>query len=210
MHRATHPLLAGQGALLVLHGLESEGKRRDGPGDQDQERHRYSDHEPLVSPGELLELIERARRVGENRLIGQIAPDIRGQFRCGRVPSLAVLLDGLVYDSVDVAAKDRPDRSEPGGLLLANDASRLGNGFGPQVEGRMSGEQLVENDTDRVDVAAGIQQARVAGHLLRAHVRYGSNELSHIGPHRGQLHIPVSGSRHTEVEHLGLAQPGER
>ncbi len=79
----------------------------------------------------------------------------------------------------------------------------------PQVEGEALREQLVEHDTQGIDVAALINLSRITGHLLGTHVGDGSHQLSRAGLKRGEPGVRVRGARDAEVEYLRLASNGK-
>ena len=66
-----------------------------------------------------------------------------------------------------------------------------------------AGQQLVQDDAERVDVAARIELERVGEHLLRAHVGERADELPDVRLKR-RLRVAVGDARDAEVEDLRL------
>jgi hypothetical protein len=64
-------------------------------------------------------------------------------------------------------------------------------------------QHLIQHDTERINVAAGIQFQRIGQDLFRTHVCEGSNDLSQVGL-MGDSGVTIRRSRDTEVENLGL------
>ena len=73
-----------------------------------------------------------------------------------------------------------------------------------QFVGQSTGEEFVENDAQRVDIAARVERQGIGGDLLRAHIGECAEQLSHVGL-TGRLHIAVGHAGQTKIENLGLA-----
>ncbi len=69
---------------------------------------------------------------------------------------------------------------------------------------QFAGKHLVEDDPQRVDVAAGVDFRRVAQHLFRTHVGQGPDDLADVGLPR-RLRVRVCEPRHAKVENVRLA-----
>ena len=146
--------------------------------EQHQRRHRQA---ALVPPGELPQPVPRRRRARLHRLVGQVALHVQREAVGRLVAAVAVLLQRLHHDPVQLAAdqlrqlrrlrvplgRDRRQRvlrlrqpgARPGRLLLADDAADLvvGRLLEPLLgERRRAGQQLVQEHAERVDVAAGV------------------------------------------------------
>src|SRR5205814_5012096 len=98
--------------------------------------------------------VQRRRGGGEGRLVGQEPPQVGGQVRGRRVPPGRVPLDRLVDDRGEVAGDRRVEPAE---------AVWVGRGRLPEelvpvaaVVGRPQGQQLVEGQPEREQVAAGV------------------------------------------------------
>ena len=84
----------------------------------------------------------------------------------GARPRLRVLLEAAQDDALDDRVEPRRHRRGRGGLLLGVLAPPLGERRG--LEGLASGEELVEHEAERVDVA--LHGSALAGELLGRHV----------------------------------------
>ena len=85
--------------------------------------------------------------------------------------------------------------------LLADIADRLHDGDAARVVREPPGNELVEDDAERVDVGPQVDVAAVAAGLLRAHVRERPLDRSHRAHHR--RHVGIRDAREAEVEDLG-------
>jgi hypothetical protein len=90
----------------------------------------------LVSPGEFRELVGRGRRPREDGLVVEMAADVGGQLRRGRVAPVALLREGLRDHRLHVAAKGAIDRPQRGRLLLADRAQGIADRPATQVVGK--------------------------------------------------------------------------
>ena len=73
----------------------------------------------------------------------------------------------------------------------------------PGIEGRASGQKLVEERAEAENVAAGVHVHAVAGGLLRAHVGGGADELAGGGEGVGAINAGGGGLGDAEVDDLG-------
>ena len=87
--------------------------------------------------------------------------------------------------------------------MVANGLHRGGEVLADLVR-QPPGEQLVEDDPQRVHVAARVEFQRIGQHLLGTHVGQRAQELPEIGVARGQG-IGVGRARHAEIHDLGFA-----
>ncbi len=163
-------------------------------GQQSGERDGARAHHQPVPADEAASAVDRARRARHHRLARQVAPDVVGELRRRAVAALAVLLDRLEHDPVEIAAQashqlGRVGRARAGDLgRLPTERGEAGRGarrlaladepahlVGRRaVEGLLrqrahAGEELVEHHAERVDVGAGVDVAADVG-LLRRHV----------------------------------------
>ncbi len=67
------------------------------------------------------------------------------------------------------------------------------------------GQQLEENDAQRIDIRSPVEPGRVGGDLLRAHVAQGAKQLAGLGSARGRQQVGGGDVGNAEIEHLGLA-----
>ena len=116
--------------------------------------------ERSMPPCELPQLIAGARRPGRDRLVVQVAADVGGQRRRRSVSPRLVLLERLGGDRLEVAAVSAADRAETRGVLLLNRADRLVHAWAERVR-QTPGQQLVQNDAERIHVAARVELQRV-------------------------------------------------
>jgi hypothetical protein len=75
--------------------------------------------------------------------------------------------------------------------------------------GQPPGQELIQNHSQRVDVATSVHLERVTQHLLGTHVGEGSHKLAqaclHCRLRVTLLHVCIGDARHSEIENLGLA-----
>ena len=199
--------------------------------DARQQQHHHRRRHPegrLVAPSELPELIARARRTRRDRLVLEEATEVLCEGVGRLVAPRPVLLDRFHHDPVEVRLDELVElsflefvglgqggalgarhRGEPRGGLgrldLADDAPHLvvtGGDQRPRIEGRLAHQQLVEQHSQRVDVAARVDVHRAERRLLRAHVDGRADELLEAGEQRlvGELTLGRLGD--TEVNDL--------
>ena len=134
-----------------------------------------------------------------------MAPDIRCQLRRARVAPLALLFERMEDDAVEIAADragQRPrigaaragdrnraaaERLQPrargGRVLLPQHAHRLveaGTAQRRDIERPGSGEQFVEQDSQRIDVAARVDVLPAPVELLRRHAVERADQLAEL------------------------------
>ena len=103
--------------------------------------------------------------------------------------------------------RERADhRAGPPWFLLANDPSHLVEGRLLQplfLKRRRAGQQLVQQDAQRIDIAAGIDVDHAQARLLGTHVQRCPDHLRELGIDRlfGQLLVQRLGD--AKVDHLG-------
>ena len=93
-----------RGALL---GPQVERCADNHAGDQHHERRRHRAEQRLVATGEDLELVNDARRTGDDRLARQITLDVLLQLDGRLVAAVAVLFQGLEDDGFQVGVHRR-------------------------------------------------------------------------------------------------------
>jgi len=207
-------------------GLPGTG---DGGDDEDGGNRRRHPEGGLVALSELAEPVACGRGARAHRFVGQMASDVQGE-RVGRlVAARAVLVERLHHDPVQIAAQrfDEPGRigvatfgcsrqlvrpqcaqasGRTHGLLLANDAAHCVQAGFQQffgIEGRAAGEQFVEQNTQAVDVAAGVDVQAGQFGLLGAHVSGRAQELQETGEYRLVRKSLLSCLGDAEVDDLG-------
>ena len=194
------------GASRFLVRLDEADHRQREAGEQRRGDDRRRRHAETVTRDEPPQLVEDARRAGEDGLATQVPQDV-GRELVGRLVSpRAILLDRLHDDPVDVAADRAAQVSRVGALQLAD----VGAGTGERVdacrgsrrllllddaldlpvpglaecdrvEGGCAGEQLVEKDAQRVDVGACVDIEAADLRLVRAHVLRRADEVVELG-----------------------------
>ena len=154
----------------------------------------------LVAAQELPQPVAAARRASPHRLVPEVVLEVVGQRLRAVVAPLPLLLQRPQHDPVqfpaDTPAQPRRGRAPPLRRLLGGGAVRLDHGarvprlrlphqpqhlgqpglaqrFGAQR--RAARQQLVEDHSQRVDVAAGVEVGR-RPRLLRAHVLRGAED----------------------------------
>ncbi len=96
--------------------------------------------------------------------------------------------------------------SERPGIDAFDHAQGFGETRAREVVGMRAGEQLVQEDTQGIDVGARVDGRRIAARLLGAHVRERPDELADASAARRRASIGIARVRDAEVEHLGLAE----
>ncbi len=207
----------GQGARLLRLGESRGGEplgppspdrlpRADAdPGDEREDGGGRPGHEGPVAPRELAELVRRARGARHDRLVGEVAAQVRAELRGRLVAPLLLLLERPGGNRLDVAAELPAHRAERARVHLADDTDALGQVRLPEVVRQVARQDEVEEDPERVDVAARVERERVSQDLLGTHVRERSDDLADVGLHRG-LDVRVGDARQAEVEDPGLAR----
>ena len=143
--------------------------------------------------------VERRRRAGGDRLAREEAGAVLGELLRGLVAAVGFLLHALQGYGLDVARDTLAHlRGRARGLvdyLLEKHKRRH------RLEGGTPGQHLVENRTQRVDVAARVRGAALALRLLGADVEHGPHER----PRARQLRLRGLVEREAEVGELGSA-----
>ena len=132
----------------------------------------------------------------------QVAPDVRRQLCRRCVAAALVFLERPGNDGLHVAAVGAMDRAEPCRLFFANHAHGIVQLPADGV-GEFAGQQFIQNDAQRVDVAAGIDFCWIPQHLFRAHVSQGPHQLANVGL-PGCVRIRVGKPGNSEVKDAGL------
>ena len=110
----------------------------------------------------------RADRPGADRLAGEIAPQVVGELPRGGVAAGGGLGHRLEADRLQVARDLVVEVARRPGLVLEH----LEEEHPPvAAERALAGQQLVEDDAEAVDVAAGVDPPRLAPRLLGAACR---------------------------------------
>jgi hypothetical protein len=194
----------GNAALFALHALglvalREVQRRRDGH-ERGEERQR---ERRAAAPHELREQRHRPGGPGEDRLVGEPAPEIVGELGRRRVAAFRVLLHRLQADHFEVAGHVGLEFPRPRRLLVADLVHhRRGGGL---VERAAPDEGLVQRDAERVDVRAPGQRQLLRGELLGGHVGEGAEDL----PRRGQRVARRLEPREAEVGELHRAGRGD-
>ena len=175
----------------------------DGQADQDEDHHRQRRPRrvpPAPPPGAL----QRADPPRLDRAPLHEPPHVLGQRPRVGVPPLRILVQTLQTDRLQVA---RHLRVQPRGrhrLLGDHLPLRLRGRLSP--ERRPSGEHLIEEGAERVDVRGGPDRSRLPDHLLGGHVARSPDP----GTAQGQGRLSVEVPRQPEIGDLGRAVGGEQ
>ena len=175
------------------------------PARKDNEQRHESTKQRCVSPGEEAEQVEHARGTRENGLAGQIVPDVLGELGRGLIAPLAVLLERLQHDRLDIAFHSGVGRAQTPGLLLADHAGGLDHAPRGQIIWKLTGKQLIQYDAQSINIAAGVNVVGIGHTLFGAHVQQRPDELSDFGLECGHRHVRIGGAGHAEVDDFGLA-----
>lgn len=175
-----------------------EERREHGRGGED--RHAVPAHEPARA-------VDRARRAGKHGFAHQRAPHVRGELGSRWVAARRILLERAGEDPAQLG------RNGLGQARLdLDDAARdLGQREAIELERRAAREQLAQDATERVDVAAHVDLVRSAGDVLRAHVGERAEDLA--GARLGEAEVEprrIERAGQAEVDHfdatLGIDQ----
>ncbi len=226
----SHPLTLGASprrpsGLLGSH--QADGRADDASRQRHQQQTRRQ-HRPPVPPDELSQAIAGAGRARFDWLVVQVSVDVACQAVSRLVAPVAILLERLHHDPVQLAAhllgqarrlepalrRNRGQRvpgiTQPGAglwrLLLANQPQYLRHGcqLEPLARERSrAGQKLVEQHAQTVDIGAGIDIHGIEFGLLGAHIFERTDDAAEArdqGPFRQLL---PQGLGHAEVDHLG-------
>src|SRR6185295_12404413 len=156
--------------------------------------------EPALPACLLAQPVEERAAPREDRPPVEEAPEVVGEGRRRGVARRGLLAQRLAQDRIQVAAQTGGIR-----LALVDRALERGEAGVAELVGLPPGQQLVEDDAERVDVRGAFD--RLAAHLLGARVRRGHRPL--LGLRRlGLRSGPAAGfeqPRDAEVEQLRLA-----
>ncbi len=133
----------------------------------------------------------------EDGLVREVPFHVLGEGRRALVAPVGLFLESLGEDRREVGVHVERLRR-----LLADVADRLHDRHAPRRIRELPGEELVEDDAERVDVGPEVDVAAVAARLLRAHVRERPLDRADLGHHRGRRHVRVRDAREAEVEDL--------
>ena len=212
-------------AMARLNGEEAGD---DGGEREQRDEHRHAQHESSILASEFLDAIEGRWGACFDRFVSEVSLDVACQRAGGFIASVAVLLQGLHDDPVEVASEDGPQPfrlgaalfrdsrqdfrgaaqsgARFGGLFLTNQPKRLGEDRLRQamlIEWRRSGEQFVQQDTEGVDVAAGVDIDLTQLGLFRRHVLQCADHLPEPCEHGAIGQSLFQGLGHAEVDDLG-------
>ena len=124
-----------------------------------------------LAPAPAREALEPADVAGLDRLAVEPAREVVGQRMGGRVAALGRLPKALQADRRQVARDQAVEPARVGRLIL-DDLGHQPGEVPPERD--LAGEELEQDDPQRVDVAASIGAMPLAGRLLGRHVRAGS------------------------------------
>ena len=181
-------------------------------------------------PDELLDAIANCGRTGQHRLLIKMPLNVHRKTVGRFVTAVAVLLQGLHHDPVQIAAHERgefgwdlleaprhfrrlchAERLQPGrgtrGIGLAQNAPHLVQTRTQQhlrIERRLSCQQFIEQHAQAVDVSAGVEIEAAHLGLFRTHVGRRAEELLERGEQRFVRELLIAGGLgDAEVDHFG-------
>ena len=215
--------------LLRPDGTERQQGTHDRSGHQQQGNRGRHTQRNLVTAGKFPQTMSGTRRSGADGFVGEEMLDIQREGIGRFVTARAILVDGLHDDPVQIrfhqmtqlvrlhvprrrnrralVTRDRAEsRRGPGRLNLANDPAHLIVSSRDQrlgIEWRAAGQQFIQENTQRINVAPGINVQSTERRLLRAHVNRGSNELFEPGGKRFVCKPVLGGFGDTEIDDLG-------
>ena len=174
--------------------------------EQQRGRHQAAgDDAHSVAVDKLPQLVASAGGPREDGFVGQVPLNVGCQLLGGLVTSSAIFFQRLHHNPVQVAAKQLAERfrldptvfcnlgkvlhrtNAHGGarrFLFADDPLQFTVAGLPQhvrVKGRRASEQLVEQDSERIDVRPGVYVETRHLSLFRTHVLWCADELSVFG-----------------------------
>jgi hypothetical protein len=200
-----------------------------GAGRQREEDEGGGEHGGAVTADEEPEPVAEPGRARGHRLASKMAPDVVGEFPGGFVAMGPLLFEGLHHDAVQIRAQaagqaarvaaailghrgqfvgrqaGKPDRGF-GWCLLAEQPAKVGVIAGQQgagVEGRLAGQQFVEQDSERVHIGAGVDIVAAQLGLFRTHVGRGAEQFVGVGEDGGVVRVRLGGLGDAEVDDLG-------
>jgi hypothetical protein len=157
------------GAGAFTHGLAvAPGDRRTAEHGQEQQRGQQQGNE-WAAAGRLDRALEEADRPGLDRFAVEEPAQVFGQRKGGGVAARAVLLETLQADRLQVPRGARLELSWRHRLLFEDLAERIERGGG--LEGRSSGEALVQDRSQRVHIDPRVDGVSVTAGLFGRHVR---------------------------------------
>ena len=217
-----------------VHGAaELPQTRGETAGQGDQERRGNREGDP-VSANKPAGQIHPGGRPGFDGFVPQMPLEIGGEVVGGGVTAFAVLLERPHHDPVEIA----PNGTEQtrrfrgatfgrGGQFHLGQRSQTSGGAGriglaqsaehffhagleqfPGIEGRLSGEQFVEQHAQRIEVAARIHVPAVEGGLFWTHVRGRAQDGAQFGQCSVRRERGLGGLGDAEVDDLGLGLVG--
>ena len=139
-----------------------------------------------------------ADRPGLDRLAGEEAAQVVGQLAGGRVAAGRRLGHRLQADRLQVARDLVVEPARRPRLVLQHLQQEHA---AVAAERPLAGEQLVEDDAEAVDVAAGVDRVRLAAGLLGRHVGRRAEHLA-VGRHRRVVGVALG---QAEVHEVRLA-----
>ncbi len=194
--RAGRLAVVAQAVALLDNGIETAESRVhvSGPVLAHQHRrhgHRRRDHrdpdhggrppQPRPRPQDPHHPRQRSGPPHRDRPPIELTAQVGRHVRRRGVAILRPLLQRLVDDRLHIAVQRGGVLSERARLDGGDLQQRARRGETPQIVGDLSGEQLVGDDAERVDVAAVVDLRRPAGRLLGAHVADRAEQLPRLG-----------------------------
>ena len=165
------------GVAFVQIGLLRAVALEEGDDDRRGEEEQDAGHDrDLAPPDEAEHARSRARRLGQDRLVLQVALEVLGELERGCIPALGILLDRLHADELE---RLRDPRIElPRSRRFGRRDQVHDHVGGRMLERPPAREDLVQRDPERIDVGAARDGDALRRHLLGTHVRERSEDFA--------------------------------
>ncbi len=148
-------------------------------------------------------LIDRssARRTCQYRLAVCEPAEVIGQQLCARITPRRILLQAFEADRLEISRHARAEPARRNGILARHDGESRFDRAGD--ERRATGQQLVEDRSQRIDVGPYAKRLPLARDLLRGHVAGSAHDQSMLS----QAHV-IETFGQPEVRDLGSPARG--
>ena len=161
--------------------------------------------EHAVAARELDDAVGGGGRTGGDRLVPEVALEVGGEGGGGWVAALGLLGERLGEDGLQVSGERPIDRPQRTRFVVLDGASHLGQRLAVEVVGQSSGQQLVAQHAERVDVGTHVDRVARAADLLGTGVGDRADVLSLARQGLRSQSLGVRQASDAEVEHLGRA-----
>src|ERR1035438_9873801 len=171
-------------------------------GDQQNHERGRNGHAGPMFPREFAGAVGAGRRRRFYRLTAQISSQIGGQVGRGAIAALAILLERLERDPIQIGGEMFLQFAGPLGIFFANFSQQFVK-WKFLVERRCAYQQFVKNDAEGINVGARIDIGAAIVGLFRAHVAWCSNDDAYTSSQRELFRARFHGFRQTEINDFG-------